>query len=226
MNDSRTALLLGATGLVGGHCLELLLDDEDYEQVITLGRRDLDRKHPKLEHHLIDFECMTNCRDLIKARDVFCCLGTTIKKAGSQEAFRKVDFKYPYEVAMIARENGVEQFLLVSSIGADARSRVFYSRVKGELEEAIMSIPFDAVQIFRPSLLLGTRDEVRLGEQFAEKVSRFFSFMFVGPFAKYRPIHALEVATAMVKVAKEQPRGVNIYESGQIRAMPCQNRDV
>ena len=225
MNDSRTALILGATGLVGGHCLDLLLDDEVYEQVITVGRSDTGRNHPKLARRLIDFERLSDYRDLIRARDVFCCLGTTIKKAGSQEAFRKVDFTYPHEVARIAKENGAEQFLLVSSLGADSKSRIFYSRVKGELEEAISGIPFDAIQIFRPSLLLGSRKEVRLGEQIAEKASRIFAFLFVGMLAKYRPIQARDVAAAMVKIAKEQPRGVNTYESTEIRDMCRQNRE-
>jgi len=221
--DSRTALLFGATGLVGGHCLDLLLADEIYGKVITIGRRNIDRDHPKLEHHSIDFERLIDYVDYIAAEDVFCCLGTTIKKAGSQEAFRKVDFTYPHELAKIAKSNGAEQFLLVSSIGADAKSSIFYNRVKGELEEAIRRIPFDAFQIFRPSLLLGEREETRLGEQVAEKVLGTLSFLFIGPLAKYKPIHASTVAAAMVRIAKAQPRGVNIYESSKIHTLSCQN---
>lgn len=222
MNDSRTALLVGASGLVGGHCLELLLDDEDYEKVVTLGRRDIGVNHIKLEQHLIDFDRLSEYADLFNAKDVFCCLGTTIKKAGSEEAFRRVDFGLPHELAKIASAKGAKQFLLVSSLGADASSRIFYNRVKGDLEEAISSIRFDGVGIFRPSLLLGHRTEFRFGERIAEKTSRLFSFLFVGRLAKYRPIHARMVAAAMVKIAKEQPNGVNIYESDQIRSILVQ----
>lgn len=130
MND-RTALLLGATGLVGGHCLNFLLNDESYGRVSVLGRRPLEREHPKLEQHLVDFDRLENSAELIQAQDVFCCLGTTIKKAGSQEAFRRVDFEYPLQSARVAARQGAERFLIVTAIGADPGSRIFYNRVKG-----------------------------------------------------------------------------------------------
>ena len=216
-------MLVGASGLVGGHCLQFLLDDPEFEKVITLGRRELSTKHTKLEQHVIDFDRLNKYADLFKADDIFCCLGTTIKKAGSQEAFRRVDFGLPLEIANLAKAKDATQFLLVSSLGADSGSRVFYNRVKGELEEAISKIDFDAVQIFRPSLLLGERAEFRLGERIAEKVSRLFSFVFVGRFANYRPIQAHLVAAAMIITAKAQPSGVNILESAQIRGL-CEQR--
>jgi uncharacterized protein YbjT (DUF2867 family) len=219
MKNTRTALLLGATGLVGGQCLELLLGDEAYERVVTLGRRSLPLEHAKLTQHVIDFENLSEHAEVMRAQDVFCCLGTTIKQAGSEEAFRKVDFTYPHEVARLAHANGAEQFLLVSALGADARSRIFYNRVKGETEEAIGRLAFDGVQIFRPSLLLGERAQFRLGERVAEKLSRLFSFLFFGSLQKYRPVHARKVAAAMIAVARRQPRGVNIFESDEIRAM-------
>ncbi len=219
MNNSRTALLIGATGLVGGHCLELLLQDEAYESVVTLGRRKLTHEHTKLVQHIVDFERLPDYAGLIGAHDVFCCLGTTIKRAGSQEAFYKVDFKYTHEAVRLAKENGAAQFLLVSALGANAGSRVFYNRVKGEVEQAVSQLSFAGVQIFRPSLLLGERAEFRFGEQVAEKFSRLFSFLFIGALKKYHPVHARTVAAAMVSVAKEQPSGVNIFESDRIRAM-------
>ncbi|HVF27949.1 MAG TPA: NAD(P)H-binding protein, partial [Pyrinomonadaceae bacterium] len=124
--ETRSALLVGATGLVGGHCLNLLLEDAAYQRVVALGRRMLPVVHQKLEQHVVDFDKLTDYAHLIRAQDIFCCLGTTIKKAGSREAFRRVDFTYPHEVARIAAENGAEQMLLVSALGADAKSRVFY----------------------------------------------------------------------------------------------------
>ncbi|HVF87991.1 MAG TPA: hypothetical protein VM866_10390, partial [Pyrinomonadaceae bacterium] len=178
--ETRSALLVGATGLVGGHCLNLLLEDAAYQKVVVLGRRMLPVGHRKLEQHIIDFDQLTDYARLIYGQDVFCCLGTTIKKAGSQEAFRRVDFTYPHEVARVAAGNGAEQMLLVSALGADARSRVFYNRVKGETEEAVSKLPFGGVQIFRPSLLLGERQEVRRGEQIAERAMKLFSFALIG----------------------------------------------
>ncbi|MBA3804244.1 MAG: oxidoreductase [Acidobacteria bacterium] len=215
----RTALLLGATGLVGGHCLDLLLNDPAYSKVVTLNRRLLSHEHQKLEQHVIDFEHLQDLASVMSAQDVFCCLGTTIKKAGSKENFRRVDFTYQYEAARLASENSAEQLLLVSSLGAEARSAIFYNRVKGELEDAVSKLAFDGVNIFRPSLLLGERTEFRLGERVAELPMRYVSFLMVGPLRKYRPVHALAVAAAMLKVAKEHPTGVNIFESDRIRAM-------
>jgi uncharacterized protein YbjT (DUF2867 family) len=213
---SRTALLLGASGLVGGHVLDLLLADESYGRVVMLGRRPLARDHAKLTQRAVNFDKLADDAALFRADDVFCCLGTTIKQAGSQEAFRKVDFTYALESAQLALRQGAGQFLLVSSLGADSRSSVFYSRVKGETEAAISSVGFECVQIFRPSLLTGDRAESRTGEVVAEKFAAVFSFAFVGPLKKYRPIAARAVAAAMVNVAEQRPRGVNVYESDRI----------
>jgi uncharacterized protein YbjT (DUF2867 family) len=215
----RTALLLGATGLVGGHCLELLLNDTAYGRVITLGRRRLALDHQKLEQQLVDFTRLQDFASVIRAEDIFSCLGTTIKKAGTKDAFRRVDFDYQYEVARIAAQGGAEQLLLVSSLGAQARSNIFYNRVKGELEDAVSRLGFSGIQIFRPSLLLGERAEFRLKERVAELPMRYVSFLMVGPLRKYRPVHARTVAAAMLKVAKEHPTGTNVFESDAIRAI-------
>lgn len=215
----RTALLLGATGLVGGHCLDLLLNDSAYDKVFVLGRRPVSREHAKLEQHVVDFERLADFASLMRADDLFSCLGTTIKKAGSKENFRRVDFTYQYETARLASEQGAKQLLLVSALGADPRSSIFYNRVKGELEEAVSKLAYDAVNIFRPSLLLGERAEFRLGESVAELPMRYVSFLMVGPLAKYRPVHARAVASAMLKIAKEQRTGTSVFESDRIRRM-------
>ena len=214
--NTRTALLLGATGLVGGHCLDLLLADAAYDAVVTLGRRPLGRSHPKLTHHVVDFDRLAEAASLIEARDVFCCLGTTMKKAGSKEAFRKVDYEYPIAAARIATTNGAEQYLLVSALGAGTRSLVFYNRVKGEVEEAIGALSFDGVYVLRPSLITGDREDARAGEQASEWVLGALSFVLRGPFRKYRPIEARTIARAMVTMAKRQPGGVRVIESDQI----------
>ncbi|MCA1557790.1 MAG: oxidoreductase [Acidobacteria bacterium] len=213
MRSGRTAILLGATGLVGGHCLDLLLEDAGYDRVLSLGRRTKGREHPKLEEHIVDFERLDDYAQLFRADDLFCCLGTTIKKAGSQAAFRQVDFTYVRDSARVGLENGTSQVLLVSALGANSHSRVFYNRTKGEVEEAVAKFPFHGVQVFRPSLLLGERTEYRAGERVAEKAMKVFSFLLAGPFRKYRPVQASTVAEAMVKVALQRPSGVNIFES-------------
>ncbi|HEX8176859.1 MAG TPA: oxidoreductase [Pyrinomonadaceae bacterium] len=215
--------MLGATGLVGGHCLELLLEDDAYLRVVSLGRRETGRQHPKLEEHLIDFERLKDSSHLFRGDDLFCCLGTTIKKAGSQAAFRQVDFTYPVEAARIASENGTAQFLLVSAIGADSGSRIFYNRTKGEVEEAVAKFPFRGVQIFRPSLLLGERREFRAGERMAEKAMKLFSFLLAGPLKKYRPVPARDVAAAMIRVATQNPAGVNHFDSDRISGIARQS---
>lgn len=215
--NKRRALLLGASGLIGGHCLTLLLQDDTYNEVVILVRKKLPQTHPKLTQHIVNFDGLHEHADWFQAHDVFCCLGTTIKKAGSQEAFRKVDFSYAYKAAQLAASNGVEHFLLVSSLGADANSSVFYSRVKGELEIAVSTLSFAAVSIFQPSLLLGERAEFRLGERIAEPVMKALSFLLLGPLRKYRAIEAGTVAAAMIEVAKSQPKGVKVYESNRIQ---------
>ena len=212
MKSGRTAILLGATGLVGGHCLALLLEDDAYSKVVSLGRRKKGHEHAKLEEHVIDFERIEDYSQLFRGHDLFCCLGTTIKKAGSQAAFRQVDFTYVRESARVASENGTEQFLLVSAIGANPRSRIFYNRTKGEAEQAVAKFPFHGVQVFRPSLLLGERTEFRAGERVAEKAMKVFSFLLVGPLRKYRPVEARTVAAMMVRVALDKPAGVNVFE--------------
>ncbi|MDZ7359453.1 MAG: oxidoreductase [candidate division KSB1 bacterium] len=213
---TKSALLLGASGLVGGHCLKLLLEDEAYAKVTAWVRKPLALCHPKLEQTVVDFTRLESYAERAKANDVFCCLGTTIRKAGSQAAFRQVDFTHPVEIAKIAVANGAGQFLIVTSLGANPKSPIFYNRVKGEVEAAITPLPFHAVHIFRPSLLLGERQEVRPGEKIGAKVAGAFSFLFRGPLRKYRPIHARVVAAAMIAIAKQNLAGVNIFESDWI----------
>ena len=206
----RTALLAGATGLVGGHLLRLLLADATYQKVTILARRGLPLTNPKLQQRLIDFDHLADL-DAPKVDDVFCCLGTTIKKAGSQEAFRKVDFGYVEALARVAARAGAKQFLLVSAIGADAKSRVFYRRVKWETESAVQAGGFAGTHIFQPSLLLGDRAESRPMERLSILVGGPLGFVFAGPLRRYRPIPAETVAAAMLKVAKKARPGAHVY---------------
>lgn len=215
---TRTALLLGASGLVGGHCLQLLLASAVYQRVVALVRAELPFREPKLEQHVVDFEQLASHPELFAVDDVFCCLGTTIRKAGSQEAFRQVDFVYPYAAAQLAHERGAQQHLLVSSLGADPASRVFYNRTKGEVELAIAELPFRRVVIARPSLLLGERAESRPGEQLAQRLARPLGPLLRGRLRKYRPIEAGAVASALVRLATEDKQpGVRVVESDELQ---------
>ncbi len=205
---SRTALLAGATGLVGSHILQRLLADSAWTRVVTIGRRLIPQRHDKLEQRIVDFDSLI---DLPHVDDVFSCLGTTIKKAGSQEAFRRVDHDYGVALAQAGLRAGATQFLLVSAIGADPESRVFYSRVKGETEADVRKLPYPATQIFRPSLLLGERAEFRLGERIAMMAAPLLSSLLFGRLRRYRPMHADVVARAMTRIALEAPRGPNVF---------------
>lgn len=218
----RIGLLAGATGLVGAHCLRLLLADERYERVVAVVRRGLPVNHPKLLQRVLDFEWLAELGELPRVHDVFCCLGTTMKKAGSQAAFRRVDLDYVRELARLASEAGAAQFLLVSALGADPASRIFYNRVKGEAEDAVKRTRFDGVHIFRPSLLVGDRAEFRPGERVGIAISRVVAPLLVGALRKYRPIAAETVARAMVRVAGEARKGVRVYPSDRIQTLGVQ----
>lgn len=209
---SRTALVAGASGLVGGHVLQLLLTDDAFTHVVTLARRPLSVQYTKLEQRVVDMGALDALLDLPPIDDVFCCLGTTIKTAGSQQAFRTVDYDYVVGVARAGQRAGATQILLVTAIGADPASRIFYSRVKGEVEQTVRELPYQAVQIFRPSFLMGDRREARLGERIGVPVARLLAPLLPGPLRRYRPVHAADVARAMVQLAKDAPRGLNVFE--------------
>jgi uncharacterized protein YbjT (DUF2867 family) len=213
---ARTALVAGASGLVGGHVLRRLLEDPGYDRVTVLARRELPLAHAKLTQRLVDFEHLAQLADFPRVHDVFCCLGTTIKQAGSADAFRKVDLTYVVELGRVATRHRASQFLVVTALAADPGSRVFYSRVKGETEAAVRRLPFDGVYIFRPSLLLGARAARRRGEWLAALLTPLISWALVGPLARYRPVGAAALGKAMVRVARDAAGGVHVYESDAI----------
>jgi len=161
----KTALIIGSTGLIGSQLLNFILDSNDYLKVITFVKRDTGIKHPKLTQHVIDFDKPETYKELIVGDDFFCTIGTTIKKAGSKKAFRKVDFEYPRQFAAFGLQNKVKQFLIISSLGADAKSGNFYLKTKGEIQDFLKDCNFESVSVLQPSLLLGNRTEFRLGEK-------------------------------------------------------------
>jgi uncharacterized protein YbjT (DUF2867 family) len=213
------ALLFGATGLVGGHCLDALIKSPRYERVVTVGRREIERRGNKHVHRVLDFARLDPFDSLERADDVFCCLGTTIEKAGSRAEFRKVDFDYVLRAGKFAKKTGAAQFLVVSAIGANPESALFYNRIKGETEAALRALELPALHVFRPSVLLGSRQEFRLGERLVKLPLLAFGPLMLGPLRRYRLIEADVVARVMLCVAARGQRGVHIYESERIAAL-------
>lgn len=204
-------LLAGATGLVGGHCLSKLLADDDIGQVTVFARRPLEQTHPKLTVHVVDFDRLSDHARSIAADAVLCCLGTTHRIAGSPEAFAKVDHIYVAELARLAAARGVPRFVLVSAIGADPSSPVFYNRVKGRAEAAVSELHFKTVHLLRPALLLGERPEPRPVEDWSKQFAPVWSLFLIGPFSRYRPVPAETVAARMVELAKSDREGIQIH---------------
>jgi uncharacterized protein YbjT (DUF2867 family) len=214
---TKKAFLVGATGLIGNHVLQALLHDPHYTEVTILVRNRILQTHRKLKVIETDFTDHDEALVSTTANDVFCCLGTTIKKAGSQEAFRAVDFSLVVKIAEIMKEKGADQFLVISAMAANSSSKVFYNRIKGEMEEGLKGLGYPSLRIILPSLLLGHREEFRLGERIGILMSPLWNLLLVGRMKKYRPVEADLVARFMVKVAKEEPiDGVHVYENDQI----------
>lgn len=197
----KTAVVIGATGLVGNELVKLLIANDKYEKIKIFSRRTTGFENEKIEQHLVDFDEIKSWKKDLMGDVLFSSMGTTIKQAGSKTAQYKVDYTYQFSVAKAASENGIKQLVLISSLGANPKSSIFYSRIKGELDEAVKNLPFTSVYIFRPSALVGDRTEERAGEKIAIKTSKFFSKIF--PFLeKYQPIDATIVAKAMVNVVE------------------------
>ena len=213
--NSRTALLAGATGLIGSQLLPLLLASEHYSTVTVIGRRPVNLTHSKLNNQVVDFDKLASYTAVLKADDIFCCLGTTMKQAGSREAFRKVDYEYPLALARFAHEQGARQYSLVSAMGADRNSRIFYNRTKAEVEDDISAIPYKSIHIYRPSLLRGPRASFRLGETVGNVVMTAFAFLTP---KQYRPIKSIKVARAMVSYASREEDGIYFHPSDSLQA--------
>jgi len=213
----KTALIAGATGLVGGHLLDLLMEDDRYSTVKILSRRTLGGDDDKLKEIVIeDFDEMENHAQAFEADDYFCCLGTTMKKSGSKAAFKKVDFEYPVTLAAIARENSAKSFHIVSAMGADSSSMIFYNKVKGETEDAIRSMKLEKAYIYRPSFIAGERAEKRTAEKAALWVADKLDFLFSGPLKQYAAVHAKTIANAMLETAKNGKEKFKIIPSDEI----------
>lgn len=212
----KIALVAGATGLVGGHLLELLTRDPAYRQVATLGRRAPELTHEKLLNFVEDFSGEWDEAVVPQADAVFCCLGTTIKQAGSQEAFRAIDLDLVVRIAAAAHAKGASTFVVVSSVGADPTSSNFYLRTKGEMEQAVSELGFERLGILRPSLLLGSRDELRPGERIGQLAARLVDPLMLGGLARYRAVEARTVAGAMIGFDRSDFSGSQVIEGKKL----------
>jgi uncharacterized protein YbjT (DUF2867 family) len=209
------ALIIGATGLIGSECLELLLKDDAYSFVEIWVRNITGNTHPKLIEKLLNFDKIS-VLPLTNADHVFCCLGTTINKVKTKEAFTRIDKEYVSALAKFAEQSGCQKFVVISSIGANKNSGNFYLRTKGEMEEEVKSCSIPTIFILRPSMLLGKRKEFRLSEQIGKVLMVAVKYLLIGKMKKYRGIQATTVAKAMLHIAKRKEKGVFILESDVI----------
>jgi uncharacterized protein YbjT (DUF2867 family) len=212
----KTALVIGATGLIGRNLVFELLKNPAYTQVTVLVRRDMVIKHEKFHQIMLDFNELEAYREKINAHHVFCCMGSTSAKTPDKENYRRIDFDIPLKTAQIAFENGAESFLLVSSMGANTQSTIFYSRLKAELEEAVKSIGFKNIFILRPSLLLGNRMESRPLETISQYLMKALNPVFVGPLKLYKAIKGETVAKALMNCALSDESGYRLILNHQI----------
>ena len=217
----KTAVVLGATGLIGQHLVQELLRNDFFTKVRLLVRRPLTLIHPKIDIQVVNFNDEKDIAARIDIGDViFCCLGTTRKKVkGNKTEYRKVDYDIPIITARLGVQHGFNQFLMVSMAGANPVAANFYLQLKGCIEEDIAALPFESIHIFRPSLLLGKREEFRLGERIARVVVKATAFLLIGAWRKYKPIPAAEVAKAMVAAANKEIAGVHTYEYDEIKSL-------
>jgi uncharacterized protein YbjT (DUF2867 family) len=210
----KTALVAGTTGLIGSQLLDLLLRDNRYEKIIALSRKALNIQNSKVVNLVIDFDKLEEVGSSLIADDVYCCLGTTIRKVKTKEAFRKVDYTYPLTLAKLTKAQGANTFLLVSALGANKNSAIFYNTVKGEVEDAITHVGFESLHIFRPSLLIGPRVEQRSGEEAAKLIYKYLNFLIP---KKYKGIESIKVARAMIAFAHLNEKGIFFHESNELQ---------
>ncbi len=197
----KTAIVLGATGLVGGTLLQLLLKDDRYGKVVVFSRRTVGFEHAKLHEHLVDLLALQDQKSHFNADEVFCCVGTTNAKTPDKQQYKKIDYCIPVNAAKLCKKNKIPSILVVSALGANASSTIFYNKTKGEMEEAVLQFGVPKTHIVQPSMIGGDRKEKRPMEYLFKKLMITLNFLFLGPMKKYRVIHPKEIALAMLWLA-------------------------
>jgi uncharacterized protein YbjT (DUF2867 family) len=212
----KTAIILGATGLTGGVLLQQLLKDPRYGKIILFSRSSVKIENSKIEEHLVDLFQLENYKEQFKADQVFCCIGTTKSKTPNEETYRKIDYGIPVTAAKLCKENGISTFVVISALGANPDSGMFYNKVKGEMQRDVLAQKIKNTYIFQPSLIAGDRGEKRFFENVARQVMKILNYVLIGPLKKYRSIHPETIARAMLIVAN---KGFNksIIESDEIK---------
>ncbi|MCT6924736.1 NAD(P)H-binding protein [Metasolibacillus sp.] len=217
--EMRSAIVVGATGLVGSTLVKQLCESDEYVAVTVIARRVLDYSHPKLVVRIKEFDALAES-DMEFAHEIFCCLGTTIKKADSREVFEKIDVEYPVQIAAMAKNRGIQHMIVISAMGANEKSFAYYNRVKGKMEKELIDIDLPQLSIVRPSLLVGNRSELRVGEKIGAAVLAVFNPLLIGPLKRYRSIKAEQVALAMMVIALYHKNAkLAIYPSNELAQM-------
>lgn len=197
----KTAIILGATGLTGNILLEKLLDDERYERIILFSRNPTSTQHPKIKEYIVDLFELEKYHAEFKGNEVFCCIGTTKAKTRNKKTYKAIDYGIPVSAAALCKKNYIPTFVVISALGSNAKSRIFYNRIKGQMEQAVLKFAIENTYILQPSLIDGDRKENRTGEWIFKKLGRAFSFLQLGPLKKYQPISPQKIATAMIHLA-------------------------
>ncbi|TRZ46409.1 nucleoside-diphosphate sugar epimerase [Robertkochia solimangrovi] len=211
----KTAIILGATGLTGQELLHLLLKDDRYEKLILFSRKSIGLRYPKIEEYLIDLFKLNLYRDHFKADEVFCCIGTTRKKTPDLDLYRKIDLGIPFAAARLSKSNEIPVFSVISAIGANTESRIFYNRIKGEMEKKVISMQIPHTFILRPSLITGNRKEVRTAEWISKLAMSLLNPLMAGPLKKYRSVSPEAIARTMISLSND-PIDKQIIENDEI----------
>ena len=212
---NKTAAVFGATGLVGRELIEQLVNNTDYQKILVFNRRQQNYENLKIQEFIFDGQDLGNTKDNIIADDLYCCIGTTMKKAGSETAFKAVDYDIPVWLAKTAEKNKIKNLLIISSVGANEKSKSFYMSTKGKMEQEVLKYKIPGIYFFRPSMLLGDRNENRFAEMLGQKALKLSGFLMIGKLRKYKSIPVSVVAKSMQKVAKEN-YSKHFFESDEL----------
>ena len=214
----KTAIILGATGLTGGLLLNKLLNDDRYDLIKVFSRKSIGMDHPKIKEYLGDILDLNSFENDFQANEVFCCIGTTAKKTRDKSLYKRIDIGIPRSAAKLCKKNKIDTFIVMSSLGANVKSSVFYNKIKGEMEEEVLKEGIPFTYILRPSIILGNRNETRLVEDIGKKMMRSFQFLMIGRIKKYKPIEADTISDGMIILANSKP-ALQIIESDRIEEL-------